>query len=493
MEKQGRFSEHQNEHKNLIRQPAVSGQFYPSSPEELRGMIAQFLSQVPTQDVSGEIVALICPHAGYVYSGRVAAHAYKLLKGKGIRTVILAGLSHRFPLDGASVWPRGRYRTPLGDVEINEQVAARITNSSQNVTFESRAHFHEHSLEVQVPFLQTVLEDFTIVPVIIGKVSAGDLTAIARELASILKRPDTILIVSTDLSHYHSYDAATALDRATIEAIQAGDGARLQEMAREEKAELCGLMPVLLLLETVRCMDGEKGTKLLVYANSGDTAGMKDKVVGYAALAVTTPSRAGEQQSDPKERGEKELSEGEDRLNDAEKEKLLTIARSTITAYLNGQDPPRLEVTEPRLLEARGVFVTLHKKGMLRGCIGFIKPVMPLHKATADCAISAAVKDYRFTTLRKEELKDIDIEISALTPLRKIKDINEILVGEHGLYISRPPYSGLLLPQVATEYGWDRETFLEQTCRKAGLPENAWEKGAEIYIFSAQVFGEKER
>ncbi|MGA1844357.1 MAG: AmmeMemoRadiSam system protein A, partial [bacterium] len=203
--------------------------------------------------------------------------------------------------------------------------------------------------------------------------------------------------------------------------------------------------------------------------------------------------RAGEQQSNSTERGEKEVTEGEDRLNDAEKKKLLHIARSTITAYLTGQDPPRFEVTEPRLLEARGVFVTLHKKGMLRGCIGFIKPIMPLHKATADCAISAAVKDYRFPTLRREELDDIDIEISALTPLRTITDINEIKVGEHGLYISRSHNSGLLLPQVATEYGWDRETFLAQTCRKAGLPEDAWQKGAEIYIFAAQVFGEKER
>ncbi|MGA1795492.1 MAG: AmmeMemoRadiSam system protein B [bacterium] len=489
MEKQGRF----NEHKNFIRQPVVSGQFYPASPEELRRTITGFLDQVPTQEVSGDLVALVCPHAGYFYSGRVAAHSYALLKGKGIRTVVLAGPSHRFPLEGASVWPQGRYRTPLGDVPIDEQTAARLTNASPNVTFESRAHFHEHSLEVQVPFLQTVLEDFSIVPIIVGEVSATDLTPIARELASILKRPDTVLIVSTDLSHYHSYDTATALDKGAIEAIQSGEGTRLQRMVQEGKAELCGLSPMLLLLATMKHMGGKVDTRLLTYANSGDTAGMKDRVVGYAALAVTTSSRAGEQQSDSTERGENEVTEGEERLNDAEKKKLLRIARSTITAYLTGQDPPRIEVTEPRLLEARGVFVTLHKKGMLRGCIGFIKPVMPLHKATADCAISAAVKDYRFPTLRKEELDDIDIEISALTPLRTIKDINEIKVGEHGLYISHSHNSGLLLPQVATEYGWDRETFLAQTCRKAGLPENAWEKGADIYIFAAQVFGEKEQ
>ena len=168
MEKQGRF----NEHKSLVRQPAVSGQFYPASPEELRRMITQFFEQVPTQDISGDLVAIICPHAGYVYSGQVAAHSYTLLKGKEIRTVVLAGPSHRFHLEGASVWPRGRYRTPLGDVAIDEQTAARVTNASANVTFEPRAHFHEHSLEVQVPFLQTVLEDFSIVPILVALIAA---------------------------------------------------------------------------------------------------------------------------------------------------------------------------------------------------------------------------------------------------------------------------------------------------------------------------------
>jgi len=210
-------------------------------------------------------------------------------------------------------------------------------------------------------------------------------------------------------------------------------------------------------------------------------------------LSITITDKNSEKYSDLIERGEKKLAEAEDLLNEQEQKKLLHIARSSISAYLSGQNLPKFDITEPRLLEPRGVFVTLHKKERLRGCIGYIKAIMPLYKATSDCAISAAVKDYRFSPLKDKELDEVDIEISALTPLRKIDDINQIKVGEHGLYISRSPYSGLLLPQVATEYGWDRHTFLAQTCIKAGLPQDAWEKGADIFTFSAQVFGEKER
>jgi AmmeMemoRadiSam system protein B/AmmeMemoRadiSam system protein A len=479
--------------KNFQRSAAVSGQFYPASAKKLKNMVTQFLESSPLQKDSGQLIGLICPHAGYIYSGEVAAHSYKLLEGKKIRTVILIGPSHRFPLKGVSVWSKGAYQTPLGEAEIDEQMAAKITNASDDVAFHPHAHLQEHSLEVQIPFLQVILNDFRIVPVLIGRASHQTLKDIGQALASILKDPTVILIISSDLSHYHPYEEAVAIDKDTLEAIQTGDCEKFKVMVENGTAELCGEMPVLLLLETIRSMNRPANIKLLKYANSGDTAGMMDRVVGYAALSITIPESKEEKQSDLEERGEKKLAYSENLLNEQEKEKLLKIARESITLHLKGENLPKFEVTEPRLQELRGVFVTLHKKGMLRGCIGYIKPFMPLYKATSDCAISAAVKDYRFSPLQEDELDEIDIEISALTPLQKINDIDQIKVGEHGLYISRSPYSGLLLPQVATEYGWNRETFLAQTCRKAGLPEDAWEKGADIYIFSAQIFGEKER
>ena len=476
----------------MIRPSAVRGRFYPSSPESLKGMIMQFLSQVPSSKTPENLIALICPHAGYIYSGEIAAYAYKLLEGKSIQTVILLGPSHYFPLRGASIWPGGAYQTPLGGIEVNEEMAAQIAQASESISFKREAHLREHSLEVQIPFLQMVLKDFQIVPILIGRISAPVMLEISQKLASILDKPGTLLIVSTDLSHYHPYDEATAMDRKTIEAIKSGDSDKLKTLVQDGEAELCGVMPVLLLLEAIKSINRPVAIKLLKYANSGDTAGTKEKVVGYAALSIIVENKKGGEQSDPIERGEVKLPETEELLNEKEKKKLLLIARSSIESYLKGKNPPKFEVTESRLLEPRGVFVTLHKRGMLRGCIGYIKPIMSLFKATSDCAVSAAAKDYRFPPLREEEMVEIDIEISALTPLHKIEDISEIKVGKHGLYISRSPYSGLLLPQVAAEYGWDTNTFLAQTCRKAGLPEDAWKKGADIYIFSAQIFGEKE-
>ncbi|MGA1842498.1 MAG: AmmeMemoRadiSam system protein B [bacterium] len=488
-------SESENIHKKeeiLVRSSAVSGQFYPPSASELKKMIRGYLKLASPQEEAGSLIALVCPHAGYVYSGEIAAYSYKLLEGKKIDTVILIGPSHRFSFTGASIWPSGVYQTPLGDVKVNEQMARLISDSSESVSFKSQAHIQEHSLEVQIPFLQMVLKDFQIVPILIGRLSPKAVEEISLKLADILKKPGSLLIISSDLSHYHPYEEAVAMDQKALETIQTRDCENMKAMLNYGEIELCGAMPVLLLLETIKLINQPVNIKLLKYANSGDTSGMKERVVGYAALSVFITDKNDQKQSTLMERGEVKLAEAEDLLNKQEQEKLLDIARSSITAYLNRQELSEFDVTEPRLLEPRGVFVTLHKKGMLRGCIGYIKPIMPLYKATSDCAISAAVKDYRFTPVKNEELDEIDIEISALTPLRKIDDINQIRVGEHGLYISRPPYSGLLLPQVATEYGWDRLTFLAQTCAKAGLPKDAWGKGADIYIFSAQIFGEKE-
>jgi len=178
-------------------------------------------------------------------------------------------------------------------------------------------------------------------------------------------------------------------------------------------------------------------------------------------------------------------------LNDAQKQKLLKIARQAIQAYLKEGKPLQVDEKDPVLAQNMGAFVSLHKQGNLRGCIGYVEPIKPLIEAVRDVAIEAAFNDPRFQPLEENELDKIDIEISAMSPLQKITDINKIQVGVHGILIRKGFYSGLLLPQVATEYKWNKEEFLENTCHKAGLPGDAWKKGAEIYIFSAEVFGEK--
>jgi len=224
---------------------------------------------------------------------------------------------------------------------------------------------------------------------------------------------------------------------------------------------------------------GANWAKVLKYANSGDVTGDRSSVVGYMAAAIYRTSN-------PREKG-KGIDLG---LTEEEKRTLHEIARAVIWNKAQGKEVPAFHITSERLKEPRGVFVTIKKHGELRGCIGYVRAIKPLWQAVMEMAEAAAFQDPRFPPVGPSELKDLEIEISVLTPLREIKDVKEIEVGKHGIMIERPPYySGLLLPQVATEYGWDRVTFLEQTCLKAGLPRNAWrEPGTRIYVFSADIF-----
>jgi AmmeMemoRadiSam system protein A len=214
------------------------------------------------------------------------------------------------------------------------------------------------------------------------------------------------------------------------------------------------------------------GVKILNYANSGDVTMDKNRVVGYGAITFSYP-------------------ENDHGLNKKEQNILLTIARKTLEEYISKGDIPQFEIKDKKLLGKRGAFVTITKNGELRGCVGYIAPIVPLYKAVSDMTIAASTRDMRFPPVFGEELKNIHIEISVLSPLKLINNVNEIEVGKHGLYIRRGDYSGLLLPQVATSYMWNREEFLRQTCLKAGLSPNTWkEKGTDIYIFSAQIFSE---
>jgi AmmeMemoRadiSam system protein A len=232
---------------------------------------------------------------------------------------------------------------------------------------------------------------------------------------------------------------------------------------------------------------GANKSQVLHYANSGDVTGDRSGVVGYMAAAVWANPRT---KGAPAEGEDKQPRVGVDLgLAAEEKKVLLGLARKTIEAKCRGEKAPVPEAQSPTLNELRGAFVTLHKAGRLRGCIGQIQARQPLVKTVAEMAVAAAFDDPRFPPLRAEELKEIDIEISVLTPLRRISDVQEIQVGTHGIYMRKGGYSGLLLPQVATEWKWDRTAFLEHTCEKAHLPKDAWrDKETEIYIFSADVF-----
>ena len=458
-----------------VRKPVFAGSFYPADKVRLGSLINGYMKEAEqkSKKTPGQILGIIAPHAGYEYSGKVAAYAYSEIKGKSYKTVIIIGSSHRVPFRGIAIYPEGSWETPLGTVTIDHEMAQAIMKDCKMVKTFPAAFEREHSHEVQIPFLQKALARFKIVPLVTGAMDSDDYRIFADTLASIIRRnPEKVLIVaSSDMSHFHSYDAANKMDKVTLENIAALDVDSLRRHLQKEDSELCGAQGVLLLMMLARQMNAK--ATILNYANSGDVTKDRSRVVGYCSVAFSRP-------------------QADQGISKKEQEILLGIARKTLEEYVRNGNVPKMDAKESVLFEKRGAFVTLTKDGSLRGCIGYIQPVAPLYKAVSDMTIAASTRDPRFPPISHGELKDIRIEISVLSPLRLISDTNEIEVGKHGLYMIRGNNAGLLLPQVATEHKWNKEEFLKQTCVKAGLSAQAWkDKNTQIYTFSAQIFSEK--
>ncbi len=459
---------------SAVLKPVVSGSFYPSDRKLLDQRIDGFLKETEGRAQKGVAApfGLVVPHAGYDYSGKVAASAYRQIAGRPYKTVFLLGPSHYASFQGVSIYPYGAWETPLGKVPVDEQVAAAVMEQCAFVRYQSPAFEREHSLEVQLPFLQKVLENFKIVPMVMGKLSMAEYRALADHITTrIEQNPNRVLIVaSSDLSHFHPYHEATAMDRTALKQIESVDIRALRKSMDAGTAELCGSQPVITLMRVAENIGAR--VKILDYANSGDVTGDKGRVVGYGTVGFYV----GDQQF--------ALSEKEQKI-------LLQIARRTLEGLAVGNGVSRMDVVAERLMEKRGVFVTLQKKGNLRGCIGYIKAVQPLAMAVSEMTIAAGSHDPRFAAVDSAELKDIRIEISVLSSMKRVRDPAEVKVGQHGLYITKGDNAGLLLPQVATSYGWSREEFLGQTCLKAGLPSSAWkDKETQTYLFTAQIFAE---
>ena len=465
-----------------IRKSVIAGTWYPGDPATLTGDIRNYLNKVPAQTVGGPVVGLVSPHAGYVYSGQIAAHGYRLIEGQRYDAVVVIGPSHRALFHGASVWASGGFETPLGIVPVDRELAGAILEVDPVLNSDRKPHAAEHSVEIQLPFLQVVLGSFSFVPIVMGTQDYRTCEVVAEAIFRAAKGKNVLVVGSSDLSHFHTYEQAKRLDQVVVDLMQKRDYRGLCRELEDGTCEACGGGP---MVTAMLCAEkaGARGVKVLQYANSGDVTGDRRQVVGYLSAAFF--------KENPGEKGIEKKKVGADMgLTDDEKQALLRIARASIEAELEGKKPPatkRLGILE----EKRGAFVSLKKRGHLRGCIGFIEAKTPLAKTVEEMSIAAAVRDPRFPPLRKGELKDVQLEISVLTPLRRISDVAEIEVGTHGLYIRKGGRAGLLLPQVATEYGWDRGTFLKETCRKAGLGPDAWrDPETEIYLFSADVFGE---
>ncbi len=466
-----------------IREAILAGTWYPAEPDLLRQQIHRFLNTVDAIKLPGAIRGMIVPHAGYMYSGQVAAHAYKLLSGRKIDTVIVLAPSHRARFRGVSVYDRGGYRTPLGKIALNDELIAAIKRQDPEIRYVPAAHIKEHSLEIQLPFLQVVAPDFRLVPLVMGEQNLSTCRRLARTIADSIRDESVIIVASTDLSHFHPYEKARALDEVVIRHVRQMNPEGLARDLAVGVCEACGGGPMITALIAADLLGADHAT-VLNAANSGDVAKDRSRVVGYMSAVLWT--------NVPDSRrlpSDGNMDASADPLGADDKNLLHHIARQSIQAHLSGREIPLPRDLSSRLKLKQGAFVTLRKKGQLRGCIGHIFGYYPLAETVSRMAVAAATADPRFPPVHVEEFAELEYEISVMSPLNAIDDINTIQVGIHGIYLRRGNASGLLLPQVAIEYGWNRTTFLEQTCQKARLPKDAWQDPAtKIFVFSTDVF-----
>jgi len=461
-----------------IRRAAVAGSWYPDDPDELAALIDDVLAGVGPVD--GTPIGLIVPHAGYAYSGPVAACGFKQLEGAQVEVAVVIAADHQVPLsDPISVWAEGGFETPLGVVPVDAELAQALVEADPRITFDPAAHQGEHPIEIELPFLQRVCPGCRIVPVLMGDDDEETVQALADALVAVLAGQRAVVVASSDLSHYPSYDDAHIVDGATLAAIETGDPARVRETIRTVSTAgfanlatcACGEGPILVTMRVAQGLGADTVT-ILRYANSGDSPyGDRDQVVGYGAVMLWRYEPL-------------DLTEGQ-------REELLALARAAIEEHLETGGVPERETDDPALNRRSGAFVTLEQNEELRGCIGHTRADQPLYQSVQQMAVAAATEDPRFPPLTQSELDDVTVEISVLSPFRRLTDVTDIQVGTHGLMIFKDGRQGLLLPQVPVEQGWDREAFLENLCLKAGLPEGCWEEGASVYAFTAVVFGEE--
>lgn len=445
----------------VVRKTVFSGTWYPGTKDELNSVVDTYFNNVEQQEINGEVKAIILPHAGYVYSGQVAATGVKHANGK-YNTVILLGPSHRHPLRGVSILDITHYETPLGEIRISKKVKDMLKEDI--IKTDPDAHAQEHSLEIELPFLQKHLGDFELIPILVGPVDINKFTEI------LLKYYDdkTLIVVSADLSHYHSYDEAVELDTYCLNTIQNLDINGLDNCEIDAPWAIAALMLI--------ANKKNWKNKVLMYKNSGDVTGDKSRVVGYSSVAFY-----------------------EETISENDKEFLLKLARSTVENYLKDKKVPVVDESKlsSQCLEVKGCFVTLEKNNQLRGCIGDILPQEKLYKCVIDNAISAAVNDRRFIPVKYDELKDINIEISILSvpePLdfNSPEDLlNKLAPNKDGCVLQYNNKGATYLPSVWKQIP-NKETFLSSLCQKSKNNPDCWKQdGLKIDIYHTLEFAEE--
>jgi len=483
-----------------VHRCAGADRWFPADPARLRQSIERYMDKAKFDMPKGEVVALIAPHAGYDFSGPVAGYSYAAVRGKSYKRVFVLALSHGYPLAAVSVLDVDAYETPLGSIPVDRECAKALLASG---AFQSvpGAHLREHSDENQLPFLQVALKpEWKLVSVLVGQVGEADLEAAAKALRPYIFG-DTLIAVSSDFTHLENAigEQQNKMDLGAANLLVAKDYRGFINYLQGPQETICGQRPLALLL---KLLDKDCTGHLLQHRTSGEMTGNFSYSVGYCSIIYTTPTKkpapVGTAETAKPSAANTPATPGlqSDRVVTAEEEQtLLRLARVTLTEWVERGskkvDLSSFDLTPP-LRRKLGAFVTLHSHGELRGCIGYVEPIKSLYETVMDNARHAATEDSRFPPVTKKELRDIDIEISVLSPMRKIAAVNEIVIGKHGLMLKKGLFNqGIFLPQVPVEQGWNLDQYLEGICRKAGLPQGAWKEGAELSVFTAQVFGEK--
>ena len=468
--------------KKQNKKAVFAGQFYPGKKDELEKQLVELFNVAqPIFSENKNLQAIISPHAGYIFSGEVAASTFNQIPKNAVyKRVFVIASSHQFSFGGAAIYCNGKYETPLGEIKVDIKLSKKLIEESDVFYDKPEVHENEHSLEVQLPFLQHKLGDeFLLVPIILGTNSADD----CKKIAAALKpwfNSENLFIISTDLSHYPNYNDAKEVDKKTADAICSNQPNKLQTVLKENKnigienlvTSLCGWTSVLSLLYLTENKDYQ--FEKIEYQNSGDSKiyGDKNRVVGYWAIAVFN-------------------NDNSMQISKTEKEEILEKARFSIQTFLKtGKKGKLIEPVSTGILnEITGAFVSIYIDGELRGCIGGFAQEQTLNELVQNLAVSAA-RDMRFENVKLEELNDMKLEISVLSPLKKIESINEIVLGKHGIFIQQDFNTGTFLPQVIDKTGWDVKKFLGHCARdKAGIGWNGW-KSADVFIYEAVVFKE---
>jgi AmmeMemoRadiSam system protein B/AmmeMemoRadiSam system protein A len=478
-----------------IRHPAVAGSFYPAEPRRLAQMMDALLAEAGTPKIDGAVVAAVAPHAGYIFSGPVAAFTYAALKGRKFARVVVIAPSHFEKFGFSSLYDGDAYATPLGILPVDREFARKLAQMSPDIKLSDQGHAPtsaggEHAVEVQLPWLQKVLDGgFHLVPIVMGNCRYQASRALGVALAKLIENQasgesksgsgagDTLVLASSDLSHYHTCAEADTMDHKTLRALESWD---YFSMARNFDArvwEACGGAPIVAAMVYAERMHANRA-QVLEYENSAAASGEREQVVGYSADVFVRAPDGG-------------AADVPFSLSAEEQSELLGIARRSVEHMVQHREIYTPPVPACGALQREyGAFVTLREKGILRGCMGYTCAVKPLYLTVRDTATLAALRDPRFSAVTAAELPDLTYEISVLSPLRHVSALEQIELGRDGLLVRNGQHEGLLLPQVPVEQHWDRVRFVEETCRKAGLKPAAWQQeDTDIFRFTAMAFG----